>query len=75
MHVHTVPNRKSRPDLLLRESYREGGNVKKRILANLTGWPGEKATARSRRYKHLSVLAVQLPDAHSRVSRSDVASP
>lgn len=42
MHVETVPNRNSRPAVLLRESYREGGKVKKRTLANLTDWPAEK---------------------------------
>ncbi len=42
MHVETVPNRNSRPAILLRESYREDGKVKKRTLANLTDWPAEK---------------------------------
>lgn len=37
MHVHIVPNRGSAPTALLRESYREGGKVKKRTLANLSG--------------------------------------
>ncbi len=41
MHVHIVPNRNARPCLLLRESYREGGKVKKRTLLNLTNWPSE----------------------------------
>lgn len=42
MHFETVPNRGSRPAILLRESYREDGKVKKRTLANLTDWPAEK---------------------------------
>lgn len=39
MHIQAIPNRNSAPALLLRESYREGGKVKKRTLANLTHWP------------------------------------
>jgi hypothetical protein len=34
-----VPNRGSPPAILLRESYREQGRVKKRTLANLSDWP------------------------------------
>ena len=36
MHIHVIPNRGSRPTILLRESYREGRKVKKRTLANLS---------------------------------------
>jgi hypothetical protein len=39
MHIESVPNRKSHPTILLRESYRAEGKVKKRTLANLTHWP------------------------------------
>ena len=39
MHIESVPNRNSRPAILLRESYREDGKVRKRTLANLTRWP------------------------------------
>jgi len=39
MYIESVPNRKSPPAILLRESYREGGKVKKRTLCNLTHWP------------------------------------
>ena len=42
MYVAVVPNRGSPPAILLRESYREGGKVKNRTLANLSGWPEEK---------------------------------
>ena len=41
MYIDTVPNRSSPPAILLRESYREGGKVKKRTLANLSKLPGE----------------------------------
>jgi hypothetical protein len=39
MFIDTIPNRKSPPAVLLRESYREGGKVKKRTLANLSKLP------------------------------------
>ena len=39
MHIDIVPNRNSKPAVLLRESYREEGKVKKRTLANLTKLP------------------------------------
>src|SRR6476659_2041554 len=39
MFIATIPNRKSPPAVLLRESYREGGRVKKRTLANLSKLP------------------------------------
>ena len=38
MYIETVPNRDSPPCTLLRESYRQGGKVKKRTIANLTQW-------------------------------------
>jgi hypothetical protein len=39
MFIDTIPNRTSPPAILLRESYREGGRVKKRTLANLSKLP------------------------------------
>jgi Transposase DDE domain len=39
MHIEVVPNRGSKPCILLRESYREGGKVRKRTLANLSKLP------------------------------------
>jgi transposase len=36
MHIDIVPNRKSAPAVLLRESWRDGGQVRKRTLANLS---------------------------------------
>jgi hypothetical protein len=39
MHIESVPNRKSHPTILLRESYRADGKVKKRTILNLTNWP------------------------------------
>jgi len=48
MYIDTVPNRNSRPAILLREGWREAGKVKKRTLANLTNWPEQKVTALKR---------------------------
>jgi len=45
MYVATIPNRSSPPAILLRESYRVGGKVKSRTLANLTPWPPAKIAA------------------------------
>ncbi len=39
MFIEVVPNRKSPPAVLLRESYRADGKVKKRTLANLSKLP------------------------------------
>ena len=41
MHIERVPNRNSPPAVLLRQSYREGGKVRKRTLANLSKLPDE----------------------------------
>ena len=42
MYIDTVPNRDSPPAILLRESYREAGKVRKRTLLNLSDWPPER---------------------------------
>ena len=44
MYIDTVPNRNSPPAILLRESYREGGKVRKRTLLNLSDWPADLVT-------------------------------
>src|SRR6266705_5817257 len=53
MYVARIPNRGSPPAILLRESYREGGKVRNRTLANLSRWPEEKTDALSRVLKGL----------------------
>src|SRR5215467_3791775 len=45
MYVETVPNRNSRPAILLREGWREGSRTRKRTLANLTDWPPAQVDA------------------------------
>jgi len=42
MYIESVPNRHSPPAILLRESYREGGKVKKRTLLNFSDWPADR---------------------------------
>jgi hypothetical protein len=45
MHIDIVPNRKSPPAVLLRESFRHGGKVRKRTLANLSSLSTEQVEA------------------------------
>ena len=45
MYIDVVPNRGSRPAYLLRESYREEGQVRKRTLANLSALSEEQIFA------------------------------
>jgi hypothetical protein len=39
MYIEAVPNRKSPPAILLRETYRQNGKFCKRTLCNLSHWP------------------------------------
>ena len=57
MYVTKVPNRFSPPAVLLRESYRDGGKVKTRTLANLTDWPDAKVEALRRVLKGETAIA------------------
>ena len=45
MYVETVPNRNSRPAVLLREGWRERGKIRKRTLANLSDWSADRLDA------------------------------
>lgn len=58
MHIHTIPNRGSRPTILLRESYREGKKVKKRTLANLSKLPIDRVNLLRRVLKGEQLLSV-----------------
>src|SRR6266496_2905817 len=53
MYITRVPNRNSPPAVLLRESYRGGGKVKNRTVANLSSWPEAKVEALARALKGL----------------------
>ena len=57
MYIDIVPNRKSRPAVLLREAWREGGRIRKRTIANLTDWPPDKIEALRRLLKGDKLLA------------------
>jgi len=59
MYVTRVPNRGSPPAVLLRESYRDGGKVKNRTLANLSSWPEAKVEALSRALKGLPAAGLE----------------
>jgi len=57
MYVEIVPNRNSRPAILLREGWREGKKVCKRTLANLTDWPARKVELLRRLLKDEPLVA------------------
>lgn len=63
MYVAVVPNRNSPPAILLRESYRERGQVRNRTLANLSHWPPEKVEALRQVLKGAATVGASLPDA------------
>jgi transposase len=63
MYVTRVPNRGSPPAVLLRESYREDGQVKTRTLANLSRWPEHKVERLQRALKGLPAAAPDLAEA------------
>lgn len=45
MHVDVVPNRNSRPCILIRESFRENGKVKHRTIRNISDLPPDRIMA------------------------------
>src|SRR4029453_6299219 len=45
MYIETVPNRTSPPAILLRESFRDGHQIRKRPLANLSHWEPARVEA------------------------------
>ena len=67
MYVEIVPNRNSRPAILLREGWREGKKVCKRTLANLTDWPKHQVEALRRVLKDEPLVS---PDAAFGIERS-----
>jgi transposase len=70
MYVATVPNRTSPPAILLRESYRQGGKVKTRTLANITHLSSQQIAAlRLALAGSLPSTSAPLPDSF-RISRS-----
>jgi len=56
MYIEAVPNRGSRPTILLREGWREGKKVRKRTLANLSDWDPPRVKALAAVLKGQSVV-------------------
>ena len=52
-----LPNRNSRPAILLREGWRAGKKVCKRTIANLTDWPAPKVELLRRLLKDEPLVA------------------
>ncbi|MGA9391787.1 MAG: IS1634 family transposase [Candidatus Sulfotelmatobacter sp.] len=70
MYVATVPNRTSPPAVLLRESYRQGGRVRTRTLANISHLASQQIEAlRSALTGSLAAPATPLPESF-RIFRS-----
>jgi transposase len=59
MHIHIVPNRNSKPAVLLRESFREGKTVHKRTLANLSKLPMDQVESIRRILKGDQLVSVE----------------
>ena len=58
MYIERVPNRNSRPAILLREGWREGKIIKKRTIANLTDWPEHKIETLRRLLKDEQMVSI-----------------
>ena len=56
MYIERIPNRSSPPAVLLRESFRDNGRVRKRTLANLSDWPSHRVEALAAVLKGQSVV-------------------
>jgi hypothetical protein len=62
MYIDIVPNRNSRPAVLLREAWRENGKIKKRTVANLSHLPPERVEALRRALKGEGLGPVERPE-------------
>jgi hypothetical protein len=51
MYVETIPNRGSRPTVLIREAWREGKRIRRRTVGNITSLPPEQIEQISRTLK------------------------
>src|SRR5215204_3419692 len=67
MYIDIVPNRSSPPAVLLRESSREGGKIRKRTLANLSALPPDAVEVLRRVLKGEKLVGAE---ASVRVERS-----
>jgi hypothetical protein len=64
MYIEAVPNRHSPPAILLRESYRQGGKIKKRTLLNLSDWPADRIAG----FKMLLKGGTVIPSDHQAIT-------
>ena len=64
MYVARIPNRGSPPAILLRESYREGGKVKNRTLANLSHWPEHKVDTSATSLEGIEAIVLRTVNDH-----------
>src|SRR5215471_8548999 len=62
MYIERIPNRNFPPAIVLRESYRDGGKVKRRTFTNLSDWSEDKIEA-LRRVLRGEAVAPNSPDA------------
>jgi hypothetical protein len=67
MYIEAVPNRNSPPAILLRESYRHKGKVRKRTLCNLSDW----SPAHIEGLRGVLKGGTVIPDRRSRASGSN----
>lgn len=58
MYVAEIPNRGSKPTIIIREGYREDGKVKNRTVANITHWPADQINALKLVLKGKKIAAV-----------------
>ena len=63
LYIATVPNRRSRRAILLRESFREERKVRHRTLTNLSSWPAGKIKALRQVLKGNMAAGLSLPQA------------
>ena len=61
MYIERVPNRGSKPAVLLRESLRVGGKVVKRTIANLSALPDESVEVLRLSLKGVSLCEATRP--------------
>jgi hypothetical protein len=59
MYIDVVPNRSSPPAVLLRESSREGGKIRKRTLANLSALPSDAVEVLRRTLRGEKLVAAE----------------
>ena len=59
MYIERVPNRSSPPAVLLRESWREGGKIHKRTLANLSALPANAVEVLRRALKGETLISAE----------------